>query len=104
VQSLFKLLAHIAKSFGVSTPSDNARTATSGKEKQRKRRDSVMELGSRSSSPRWCRNTSSKRSCALCSQGSVFLMPKDEPYKLRNVEKQDLEILVIRLHTTRAAS
>ena len=37
------------------------------------------------------------------SEGSVFLMPKDEPYKLRNVGKQELEILVIRVHPTKAA-
>jgi mannose-6-phosphate isomerase-like protein (cupin superfamily) len=35
------------------------------------------------------------------SEGSVFLMPKDEPYKLRNVGKQDLEVLVIRMHATK---
>lgn len=38
------------------------------------------------------------------SEGSVFLMPRDEPYKLRNVGKQDVEVLVIRLHPTKAAS
>jgi hypothetical protein len=38
------------------------------------------------------------------SEGSVFLMPNDEPYKLRNVGKQDVEVLVIRLHPTKAAS
>lgn len=38
------------------------------------------------------------------SEGSVFLMPKDEPYKLRNGGKQDVEVLVIRLHPTKAAS
>jgi hypothetical protein len=35
VQSLLKLLAHIAKSFGISSPSDNARASASWKEKQR---------------------------------------------------------------------
>ena len=31
-------------------------------------------------------------------EGSIFLMPKDEPYKLRNVGKQDVEVRVIRIH------
>ena len=35
MQTLLKLLAHIAKSFGISSPSDNARNSTSWKEKQR---------------------------------------------------------------------
>jgi len=35
VQTLLKLLAHIAKSFGISSPSDNARQSTLWKEKQR---------------------------------------------------------------------
>jgi hypothetical protein len=35
MQSLLKLLAHIAKSFGISSPSDNARVSASWKEKQR---------------------------------------------------------------------
>jgi mannose-6-phosphate isomerase-like protein (cupin superfamily) len=32
------------------------------------------------------------------SEGSIFLMPKDEPYRLRNVGKQDVEVRVIRIH------
>src|SRR5580658_7723166 len=32
-QTWLELLAHIAKSFGISSPSDNARTSTSRKEK-----------------------------------------------------------------------
>ena len=31
-------------------------------------------------------------------EGSIFLMPKDEPYRLRNVGKQDVEVRVIRIH------
>jgi hypothetical protein len=34
MQSLLKFLAHIAKSFGISSPSDNARKSASGKEKE----------------------------------------------------------------------
>jgi hypothetical protein len=34
VKSLLKLLAHIGKSFGISSPSDNARRSTSWKQKQ----------------------------------------------------------------------
>jgi hypothetical protein len=34
VQILLKLLAHIGKSFGISSPSDNARNSTSWKDKQ----------------------------------------------------------------------
>jgi hypothetical protein len=34
VQSLLKLLALIAKSFGISSPSDNARKTASWKQKQ----------------------------------------------------------------------
>ncbi len=37
------------------------------------------------------------------SEGSMFLMPKDEPYRLRNVGKQGLEIRVIRIHKTGSA-
>jgi hypothetical protein len=33
-------------------------------------------------------------------EGSMFLMPKDEPYRLRNVGKQDIEVRVIRIHHT----
>jgi len=33
MQSLFKFLAHIAKSFGISSPSDNARKAVSREQK-----------------------------------------------------------------------
>ena len=36
MQTLLKLLAHIAKSFGISSPSDNARKSAIGKEKQGK--------------------------------------------------------------------
>jgi hypothetical protein len=36
------------------------------------------------------------------SEGSMFLMPKDEPYWLRNVGKQDVEVRVIRIHGTSA--
>ena len=32
------------------------------------------------------------------SEGSIFLMPKDEPYKLRNVGKDDVKVRVIRIH------
>ena len=35
MQSLLKLLAHIAKSFGISSPADNARASALRKEKQR---------------------------------------------------------------------
>jgi hypothetical protein len=35
MQTLLKLLAHIAKSFGISSPSDNARKSISWKKKQR---------------------------------------------------------------------
>jgi len=35
MQSLLKLLAHIAKAFGISSPSDNARVPISWKQKQR---------------------------------------------------------------------
>lgn len=35
MQTLLKLLAHIGKSFGISSPTDNARNSTSWKEKQR---------------------------------------------------------------------
>jgi hypothetical protein len=34
MQSLLKLLAYIAKSFGISSPSDNARATASWKQKQ----------------------------------------------------------------------
>ena len=33
-------------------------------------------------------------------EGSMFLMPKDEPSRLRNVGKQDVEVRVIRIHHT----
>ena len=36
-------------------------------------------------------------------EGSMFLMPKDEPYGLRNVGKQDVELRVIRIHHTSSA-
>lgn len=36
MKSLLKLLAHIAKSFGISGPSDNAPASASWKEKQRR--------------------------------------------------------------------
>jgi hypothetical protein len=32
------------------------------------------------------------------SEGSIFLMPRDELYKLRNVGKTDVEVRVIRIH------
>jgi len=38
------------------------------------------------------------------SEGSLFLMPKDEPYRLRNVGKQDVEVRVYRIHHTDPAS
>lgn len=38
------------------------------------------------------------------SEGSLFLMPKDEPYRLRNVGKQDVKVRVIRIHHTGPAS
>jgi hypothetical protein len=34
MQSLLKLLAYVAKSFGISSPSDNARTSASRKQKK----------------------------------------------------------------------
>jgi hypothetical protein len=34
MQSLLKFLAHIARSFGISSPSDNARKSVPQKEKQ----------------------------------------------------------------------
>ena len=37
------------------------------------------------------------------SEGFVLFMPKEEPYVLRNVGKQDVDILVIRMHPTGAA-
>ena len=36
-------------------------------------------------------------------EGSMFLMPKGEPYRLRNVGKQDVEVRVIRIHHTLGA-
>jgi hypothetical protein len=36
--------------------------------------------------------------------GVVLFLPKDEPYKLRNVGKQDLYIMVIRMRTKTPAS
>jgi hypothetical protein len=38
------------------------------------------------------------------SDGVVFLMPKDEPYALRNVGKRDVNFLVIRMHPVGPAS
>jgi hypothetical protein len=38
------------------------------------------------------------------SEGSLFLMPKDEPYRLRNVGKQSLEVRVFRIHHIGLAS
>ena len=38
------------------------------------------------------------------SEGQVLFMPKDEPYVLRNVGKQDVDILLIRMHPTSPAS
>ena len=35
MQSLLKLLAHIAKAFGISSPADNAQASALRKEKQR---------------------------------------------------------------------
>ncbi len=37
-------------------------------------------------------------------EGSLFLMPKDEPYRLRNVGKQDLEVRILRIHHTDPAA
>lgn len=34
------------------------------------------------------------------SEGSLFLMPKDEPYSLRNVGKQEVKVRVFRIHHT----
>ena len=36
--------------------------------------------------------------------GAVLFMPKDEPYKLRNIGKQNLRIIVVRMRTTTPAS
>jgi hypothetical protein len=36
--------------------------------------------------------------------GLVLFMPKDEPYNLRNIGKQDLRIVVVRMRTTTPAS
>ena len=36
-------------------------------------------------------------------EGSMFLMPKGEPYRLRNVGKQDVAVRVIRIHHTLGA-
>ena len=36
--------------------------------------------------------------------GVILFLPKDEPYKLRNVGKQDLHITVIRMRPTTPAS
>jgi hypothetical protein len=38
------------------------------------------------------------------SAGVVLFMPKNEPYELRNVGKQDVEIFAIRMHTACPAS
>ena len=38
------------------------------------------------------------------SEGLVLLMPKEESYLLRNVGKQDIHILVIRMHPTGSPS
>lgn len=37
------------------------------------------------------------------SEGSIFLMPKDELYRLRNVGKLDVKIRIIRIHHTGSA-
>jgi len=38
------------------------------------------------------------------SAGVVLFMPRDEPYELRNAGKEDVVVLVIRIHPTCAAS
>jgi hypothetical protein len=38
------------------------------------------------------------------SEGSVFLMPKEGPYALRNVGKQEADVLVVRIHPMGVAS
>jgi len=36
-------------------------------------------------------------------EGTIFLMPRNEPYKLRNVGLQDVKVRVIRIHRSSAA-
>lgn len=38
------------------------------------------------------------------SEGSVVLMPKEEPYTLRNVGKQEVQVLVVRMQQTEPAN